>query len=246
MSFNKNESNKGYNGDAMSLIIPPGTQGVYVYVLKKLEKITSAIFLVTDLFSEKDSLRYKLRDVSLELLSTATHDQSLEYIKPHLLELLSLLDVAYHSNQLSEMNYTVLKRELGALVEKIQKDKYETFSIPSSFFATPEQENRPLDKKTEISSVPQINSVNKSYSENKGQDSSTPKKTYNKTSNKKKDRQQKILTIIKDMKKVSVTDISKKITNVSDKTIQRELIDLVEQGVVKKEGERRWSTYSLA
>ena len=243
MSFNQNESNKEHNKDAMSLIIAPGTKGTYVYVLKKLEKITSAIFLVTDLFPEKDTLRYKLRDASLELLSVAAHDQTLEHTKPYLLELLSLFDVAYHSNQFSEMNYSVLKREMSELIEKIQKDKYETFSIPSSFFNTPEQPSRPFEKKTE---VPVLTDKPRANVASQGQKETVVKKTYLKTSNKKKNRQQKILDIIKDMKKVSATDLSKKIPGVSGKTIQRELIDLVERGIVKKEGERRWSMYSLA
>lgn len=242
MSFNQNESNKGYNSDVLSLMVAPGTQGVYVYVLKKLEKIVSAIFLVTDLFSEKDSLRYKLRDVSLELLSVAAHDQSLETIKPYLVEFLSLLDVAYHGNQLSEMNYTVLKRELSDLIDRIQKDKYETFSLPRSFFDTPEQQGRPIEQKTESKTVNLPQPLQTKIKQvNKGQADHSPKKT----SSKKAARQQRILDIVKDMKKVSVTDVSAKIPNVSDKTIQRELIALVESGILKKEGERRWSTYSL-
>jgi hypothetical protein len=40
-------------------------------------------------------------------------------------------------------------------------------------------------------------------------------------------------------------DFVKVIPECSEKTIQRELLDLVGKGVLKKEGERRWSTYSL-
>jgi len=42
-----------------------------------------------------------------------------------------------------------------------------------------------------------------------------------------------------------VKDFAKVITDISEKTIQRELLDLVQRGVIKKEGERRWSRYSL-
>jgi DNA-binding HxlR family transcriptional regulator len=36
------------------------------------------------------------------------------------------------------------------------------------------------------------------------------------------------------------------IRGVSEKTIQRELGALIESGLVMKQGERRWSVYSLA
>jgi len=44
---------------------------------------------------------------------------------------------------------------------------------------------------------------------------------------------------------LSVKDFTRVIKDCSEKTIQRELLDLVEKGIVKKEGERRWSRYSL-
>lgn len=59
-------------------------------------------------------------------------------------------------------------------------------------------------------------------------------------------RREEILTIIKDKKSVSIKDIKLIITGCSEKTLQRELIALVMNGVLKKEGERRWSTYALA
>ena len=40
-------------------------------------------------------------------------------------------------------------------------------------------------------------------------------------------------------------DIAQTIRDCSEKTIQRELIALIQGGIVKKTGERRWSKYSL-
>jgi DNA-binding HxlR family transcriptional regulator len=44
---------------------------------------------------------------------------------------------------------------------------------------------------------------------------------------------------------VSVSDVMKILPGVSDKTIQRELVAMVEAGVLEKKGEKRWSVYSL-
>jgi hypothetical protein len=59
-------------------------------------------------------------------------------------------------------------------------------------------------------------------------------------------RSQAILTVVKAKGVVSIRDVAAVITDCSEKTLQRELLALVEQGVLKKEGERRWSTYRLA
>jgi DNA-binding transcriptional ArsR family regulator len=61
-----------------------------------------------------------------------------------------------------------------------------------------------------------------------------------------KDRRESILSVIKNKNQASIKDISTLIRGVSEKTIQRELSSLVEEGIVLKKGERRWSTYSLA
>ena len=62
---------------------------------------------------------------------------------------------------------------------------------------------------------------------------------------KKTNRQEVILETLKTKSNLTIKDFAKVITDCSEKTIQRELLDLVEKGVIKKEGERRWSTYSL-
>ena len=61
-----------------------------------------------------------------------------------------------------------------------------------------------------------------------------------------KDRRARILALLQKQERVSIKDVVREITDCSEKTIQRELAALVAQGVLKKEGERRWSTYTLA
>ena len=63
---------------------------------------------------------------------------------------------------------------------------------------------------------------------------------------KKNGRQETILAIIKRKKEVMIKDISLLISGYSEKTIQRELLSMVRDGILKKSGEKRWSKYSLA
>jgi DNA-binding transcriptional ArsR family regulator len=60
------------------------------------------------------------------------------------------------------------------------------------------------------------------------------------------DRRGRIEAIVRDKGEVTIKDISDVITDVSEKTIQRELIDMIAEGVVLKTGERRWSRYRLS
>lgn len=62
---------------------------------------------------------------------------------------------------------------------------------------------------------------------------------------KKNNRQEAILTLLKSKSNLTVKDVAQVVTDCSEKTIQRELISLVEKGLIKREGERRWSRYSL-
>lgn len=52
-----------------------------------------------------------------------------------------------------------------------------------------------------------------------------------------------ILKCIVDNKRVSIKDIARVVRGCSEKTIQRDLNALIQQGLVRKEGERRWSVY---
>ncbi len=58
-------------------------------------------------------------------------------------------------------------------------------------------------------------------------------------------RREVILSTIKDKPMLTIKDISTKIVNVSEKTIQRELTSMVHEGILVRNGEKRWSTYSL-
>ncbi|TSC84581.1 MAG: Uncharacterized protein G01um101417_112 [Parcubacteria group bacterium Gr01-1014_17] len=58
-------------------------------------------------------------------------------------------------------------------------------------------------------------------------------------------RQKAIIDALKDKKKLTVKEILSFINDCGEKTIQRELYELVDRGVLKKLGEKRWSSYSF-
>ena len=62
-------------------------------------------------------------------------------------------------------------------------------------------------------------------------------------------RKDTILNFIKSKGEVTIKDIckikDKTIVSCSEKTIQRELMSLIKEGVIKREGDKRWTKYSL-
>lgn len=60
------------------------------------------------------------------------------------------------------------------------------------------------------------------------------------------DRRTRIHTILEAKGEATIKDISEIVTDCSEKTVQRELNAMIEDNVVKRQGERRWSKYSIA
>lgn len=112
--------------------------------------------------------------------------------------------------------------------------------------------NEKVDTKKRVVSQSKINSKTTSASKS---GISSSKRTVGVDNNKSQratnaksgvDRKDQILRIIKDKKEVSIKDISDIIKDCSEKTIQRELISMVDNGLLLKEGERRWSKYRIS
>ncbi|OHA39931.1 MAG: hypothetical protein A3G59_01455 [Candidatus Taylorbacteria bacterium RIFCSPLOWO2_12_FULL_47_20] len=60
------------------------------------------------------------------------------------------------------------------------------------------------------------------------------------------DRKLLIMDILSDGERKTVGDLSRYIINTSDKTIQRDLVALVGNGILRREGKKRWTKYYLA
>lgn len=74
----------------------------------------------------------------------------------------------------------------------------------------------------------------------------TKLKDFGVVSAKKSNRKSIIIGLLKRKKEIMIKDVSPLIEGCSEKTIQRELLSMVKEGILKKEGEKRWSKYSLA
>jgi len=211
-----------------------------VFIYKKAERLAKAIHLIAPAFSDSVSLRNRIDSIAIGLVDGAVLSSSAvrSSISRELLSLSSMLSIARTGGFLSPMNADTITREAHILLQEVAD--YEDPRI-----LLDETPTLATIAKNVISHDALRNTDHKEFKR-----TSAPNKGHilSRTNPPPivKDRRETIMSVIKDKKKASIKDISTLIRGVSEKTIQRELSALISSGIVLKEGERRWSTYSLA
>lgn len=194
-------------------------------LVQRIEKIASALYLVTSVMIDEEPVKWQIRKNVVTSIGLVNKGQTEELVST-LEDTNYLLYLASRTNLISTMN-------LG-IVESYIKDTIYIFEGSNNL-------KEHFDFKEEI--------------EEKGQDFIKDKKTnkdvlYKKlnikrTSGRKEKRREMVVMALKKKKESSIKDISKEVKGCSEKTIQREVNDLIAEGKVSKSGERRWSKYSL-
>jgi hypothetical protein len=244
-----------------------------LFVFKKTERIVTAIYMLTGLMSDKEPMREKLRALATEMLSNALGMSERvwgeETFQKNLLGSLSeisvLFDIAETAKMISKMNHQIISRELKNITDFLitSSSNYSSAKIafPKDMFDgnynyIPEQtyQTKLPEAQTDLSIEDQLTTLDESLKDIKDSQKSKEenKKSFTKISNSttpikdKNNRQDIILSMLEKGAKLTIKDFAKNIKDCSEKTIQRELIVLVSKGIIKKEGERRWSKYFLA
>lgn len=234
------------------------------YVFKKTSKISYAIYVITDLIKDTEPLKWTLRKSATEMVTLRNFfDEKSVFnnLEKTLLELESFLDLASFAKVVSEMNSTLLQGEIRRLISDMRERAREGFYSPQlvpSFFDIPKPEIftmapvAPTQSPTEIykghkGQVFNNDFYKKSVAVETKKDLIAKIESKNQVSENKGQRREQIISIIKAKNgaQVSIKDIVEMIKDCSEKTIQRELIAMVEDKTLKKTGERRWSTYAL-
>lgn len=211
-----------------------------VYIYKKAERLAKAIHLVAPAFHNSPALRNRVDSIAVDLVDAATLPPiaAREALSRELLALSSVLAIARAGGLLSAMNTDLIAREAHQLLEEIATyeeprlflDDAPTlagiFKATSGASSTQSPRSQPSSRPTSHTPV----------KDNKGHVSDKPPQTG---------RREAIIEVLKGKGPSYIKDISTVIRDVSEKTIQRELALLVAEGIVKREGDRRWTTYSL-
>lgn len=215
----------------------------YRFIFKKTEKIISVIFFVSNNVEKEQKDSTLIRDVLdaarvthnaiLATLDVRTHlaEESIRAAAHSLIALDSKLRIAATVGVISPEVLHVLSSEIDAVLRGVNKYLVRTSAFDDLNYrvATP-KEAAPRARVTD-KAIPAPRSQGETQVAQKSTD---------------QDRRERIKVVLGAKGEATIKDISDIITDVSSKTIQRELNAMIEDNLVKRQGERRWSKYSLA
>lgn len=265
------------------------------FVSQKSEKITLALYAVSEFIKDEEPFKWKIRDKSMQFLSLANSLQNFPISAEKetviangislLSEILSLLRFGASARFVSQMNYSILRDEYVGIFETLKdriskRQQIDNVVLPQSLLEIDldEVNSSPLSIRQNLSYKNNLkvkdepathrdekrqvletgkNSNSRSTIESSFQskdfgneDPATAKNSFSHgayimSDRKKKDRRDTIIQSLSLRGTMSIKDIAEMLPDCGEKTIQRELFSLIQEGVIKREGERRWSRYSL-
>lgn len=213
----------------------------FKYIFKKTEKICCAVFytLRTDttlsqmdvIVSDLEASAQKVLHSALETLrsTNVTREEKVTDLKFALIALESKLRIAHAVRYINTEILAVFLHEIDSVYRAMRKYlEHDTHN--------PLAENDTHDVRSEYTSTPKTPRVKArtSVSEEGGM-----------TDVKTRSRREQIIDFLRDNTDATIKDIMGIIKDCSEKTIQRELMSMIKDNIIVREGERRWSKYKL-
>jgi hypothetical protein len=209
--------------------------GENLSLTSRVQKITEALYRVTDLLPDKEPLKWVLRNNAIEIFD------SLEAEKLDISSLISricrFLELAFSSTAfVSTINFEILRREYLVLADLIEKKREESQSLKNLL---PLFEGQIANEGKSEGSSTSFKEESISKGQDKGQSNG------HKGQNNLKDRQKQILEFIKTSNWVTIKEISSALPQFGAKSIQRDLLEMVGIGALQKAGDKRWRKYGI-
>src|SRR3989344_2794628 len=210
---------------------------------KRTQRIVSVVFYVANSLEKDNRTEPQLEDILetsrevhnaiLRTLETRSHlaEESIRNAAHSLIRLDSKLNVAAASSVIAPEVLHVITAEIDGVLRGLNKYLVRTTAFDD------------LDYKVMPSSTTARESAGRKSREDEGRESGSSDKVE--SSKSEADRRERIKVVLSAKEEATIKDISDIITDVSSKTIQRELNSMIEDNLVKRQGERRWSKYSL-
>jgi len=207
------------------------------YIFKKTERIVSVVFYILHSVQSNSKTLSHIEDV--QHTARAVHDAILQSLETRsyaaedvirgvahaLVSLESKLNVAQVSGVVSPEVTSVIHNEIDSVLRGLNKYLSDE-SEPLTFDTDTPKSTQNVSPRTQSRRIERSASVH------------SPRQEH-------PDRRERIKTILEAKGEATIKDISEIVSDVSEKTIQRELNAMIEDNIVKRHGERRWSRYSL-
>ena len=220
--------------------------------LSSLHKVIRALYFIARNIKDND-ISSSLKSIASSLLHTSysflreedsKKNKSVLYkdILLMLDEIFIFLQILFEDEILTRTQRMLFERELTRLKESFSEVRGETENIlPSPLDMSFLFEKKETKKKDVI-----IEGREKSTLSIKEKRKEEKKLTLiRKDSLRKEERKKLILQQLREQGKQSLPEIAKIFPTASQKTIQRDLRELISQGIIEKEGERRWARYRV-
>ena len=238
---NKNDSDKQLsNIRIFDNLIGLLSNNHHIFIVRKSERLASALYVITGFMPAEEPIRTRLRICALEVITHAASPNEFQgggadRFESRCAEIVTILQTANYSGLISEMNAKLVTEEYvslaafvranaGKIAEQGHTLEKSSISEPKSVSSSIRQSDKSLIRNTRIIKKTNIDS-NKKYGNS---------------------RKELILGIFNKKTSISIKDAVSLIPGMSEKTIQRDLLALVAEGALLKNGSRRWTTYQKA
>lgn len=222
--------------DAIQQFIPFFANDHHAFLVKKAERLATALHLVTNYIAPDEPIRARLRNAALDVVAYTIDLERLgslgaEAFGGRCAGIAALLETAQMNGMVSSSNAKLLCDEYAALAQ-FTRDRFSLIRSRSSDLFVPLSQPSSLGFFKGQKDIVPYRTVQKIERTDKGLISGT--------------RRAHIIELFNTKKRISIKDAVFVVPDVSEKTLQRELLSMVEEGLLIKEGERRWSTYRKA
>ena len=230
--------------------------------------LTVALYRVTDYFPKAEILRNHLRakadEIFERLMEYGDMSEPDEEIRPLIHKIRTIkgyLAIAGTLNYVRSLNFTILEKEYGLIEQFLESERIKRMRRPvhediqrlahKSMLRSGTGQNG-----TRSIAAPHNRESGKNLSSDQGEeriaahhaDQETEERDepfYERKDERINERQKVIIDRLKQTGHAKISDLLDSFHGVSSKTIQRDLQNLVDRQVLKKEGEKRWTIYSL-
>lgn len=234
-------------------------QAIKDTITDKTRKLTAALYRVTELYPDKEPIKWALRNSAvclyINLMSIMSDravmsDRNYNNLLNSISEIIHTLELASVGGFVLDLNFEILKKEYIALNNLLRNGVfdfiYERKLLAGSEFEAIKEIINEASKLKPAKPSPRSRTSGRQKPDFGGNRRGAGRKIIKGASRSNGEKKDIIMDFLAKKGRKTLKEIAVLFNGVSDKTVQRCLFDLVKSGDLKAEGEKRWRVYSIA
>ena len=216
---------------------------------ERVLELTLALYRVTDAFPAEEILKKQLREKANLFLAGVIEcryaDQGAKVFYEALARVKTIngyLKIARVGGMARIINILVLEREYGLVGDALEK---KLSALDDGELVEP-KDNQTKVAASAVPGVPKPVKINNKIARKSSKEGGETPMSRPVSIEEPSGRQRAIIEHLKEKNIAKISDFFDIFQNVSSKTIQRDLQDLVQRNILRREGDRRWTIYTLS